>query len=60
MTILIANTATGVHQQTFFEGDLLSGADFYDVLDTLKDGIVVCAIVSDAMFAKIDNEYGVN
>ena len=57
-----ANTIDGVYAVCKFEGHnaiVMAGDDFYSVLPTLPDGIVVGATLGRELFDKIDNEYGI-
>lgn len=57
-----ANTIDGVYVVHKFEGNdavVLSGEDFYSMLSTLQDGVVVGATLGSGLFDKIDSIYGI-
>ena len=57
-----ADTVCGVYTVDMFEGNhaiVLTGADFYSMLSSLPDGVVIGAELGRGLFEKIDSEYGI-
>lgn len=60
MKKLQADTHNGVYEVEEFEYEVtLSENIFFEELSTLEDGEVACCEVSDEMYAKIKEKYGV-